>query len=295
MVALVTGAGGFLGPYVVERLEGAGTEVVRAGRPAIEIPSPQLDTLLERSEPGLVVHCATPSSVPRSLERPADDLHGSVTVLSQLLDRLAALPRTPRLVFIGSAAVYGQPATLPVSEDHPRRPLSPYGRHRASCEDLLRAHDVPSVCLRVFSAYGEGLRRQVLWDICRRALAAGRVDLAGTGAETRDFVHARDVAAAVAAVAAKGAFEGEPYNVGTGLATPIRELAELLVAAIDRAVPISFSGRARPGDPERWQADPGRMRALGWEPAVSLRDGAAAYARWACTQLGAISGHPTAP
>lgn len=284
MVALVTGAGGFLGSYVAQHLEAVGMTVERAGRPRVEIPSPAFDALVGRSAPSLVVHCATPSSVGASVEHPAEDLYGSATVLSALLDRLEALERAPRIVFVGSAAVYGQPSKLPVDEEHPRAPLSPYGRHRAMCEDLLREREARAVVLRVFSAYGEGLRRQVLWDICRKAVESGRIELAGSGEETRDFVHARDVAAAIAAVAAHASFEGESYNVGTGTATSIHDVAMLLAADLGN-VPVSFNGDRRLGDPDRWQADVSRLRKLGWAPATELRVGIRAYARWALGQL----------
>lgn len=270
---------------MVRRLEADGHEVAGAGRPEMELPSPAFGELVERTAPELVVHTAAPASVAGSIDDPEGDRRGSVGVLEAVLEALGGLPRPPRLVFMGSAAVYGQPESLPVSESHPLAPVSPYGTHRVECEDVLRRSGVPSVSLRVFSAYGEGLRRQVLWDICRKAVEEGAVELAGTGDETRDFVHVSDIAGAVASVAETAAFEGEAYNVGTGEATTIRALAEVLTSSLEGEVPVSFSGRSRPGDPDRWQADPGRLRGLGWHPAVRLEDGAADYARWARTEL----------
>ena len=285
MVALVTGARGFIGSHVARGLEAAGHDVAAAGRPDMEIPSAAFAELVERTAPELVVHCASPASVAGSIEDPGADRRGSVEVLEAVVGELGRLPTPPRLVFVGSAAVYGQPESLPIAEDHPVAPLSPYGAHRAECEELLARGDLPSACLRVFSAYGEGLRRQVLWDICRRAVEDGAVELAGTGDETRDFVHVSDIAGAVATVSGAADFEGEAYNVGTGDATAIRELAEMLVSSLGDGARVSFSGVSRPGDPDRWQADPARLMALGWRPRVALSDGAAAYARWARSEL----------
>src|SRR5207248_3256916 len=126
-----------------------------------------------------------------------------------------------------SAAVYGQPDRLPVGETAPLRAISPYGEHRVVCETLLRDSGLPAVVARVFSAYGEGLRRQVLWDICAKAINSAEVALDGTGDESRDFVHAEDVAAAVVVLIRKADFGGEPYNVATGVETRIGELARL--------------------------------------------------------------------
>ena len=275
MVALVTGHRGFLGRYVVAELEAGGVDVVGAGRPEVEIPSSAFDSLLAATRPDLVVHCAGPASVPASLVSPGADRSGAVDVLRTLLDRLDGT----RLILVSSAAVYGDPLQLPVGEDAPLAPVSPYGRHRVEAERLALESGVPLVVARVFSAYGEGLRRQVLWDIARRALAEEAVELSGTGEESRDFVHARDVAAAIRVLANRSAFEGEIVNVGTGVETSIGSLAQLITSELGGG-DVRFTGVGRPGDPGRWRADITRLRSLGFAPTISIEEGAAAYARW---------------
>ena len=280
MVAVVTGHRGFLGGYASAALEAAEWTVVGAGRPEMTIPSAAFDALLEDVRPRLVVHCAGPASVPASVADPDADRRGAVEVTQALVDRLARLEPPPRLLLVSSAAVYGEPQRLPVDERTPPAPISPYGRHRHECERLVRGGGIPVAIARVFSAYGEGLRRQVLWDIARQALVRDRVDLLGTGAETRDFVHGADVGRALAAVASAAAFEGEAYNVASGVETSIRELAELLLDAFGVHAEIEFSGAGRRGDPTRWLADIGAIRALGFEPCLPLREGVARYAAW---------------
>lgn len=275
MVALVTGHHGFLGGHVAATLAARGAQVVGAGRPELTIPSREFDELVREARPTLVVHCAGPASVPASLADPATDRAGAVSVLEALLDRLGGA----RLVLVSSAAVYGQPDRLPVPEDAPLAPVSPYGRHRVEAERLALDSGVPLAIARVFSAYGEGLRRQVLWDVAQRALAGGPVELSGTGEETRDFIHAGDVAGAIAALAERAAFAGETINVGTGVETSVADLAELIVRELGGGE-IRFTGDERPGDPARWRADVTQLHALGFEPSVAIEDGAAAYARW---------------
>lgn len=276
MVALVTGHRGFLGRHLVERLRADSVDVAGAGRPDIEIPSAAFDALLAATRPDIVVHCAGPASVPESLEHPDEDRAGAVDVLGALLERIGGT----KLVLVSSAAVYGEPAELPIAEAAPVAPLSPYGRHRVEAERLALDSGVPLAVARVFSAYGEGLRRQVLWDIAQQALAGGPVELSGTGNETRDFVHARDVAAAIAAIATRSSFEGEIVNVAAGVETSIARLAEILTAELGTE-DVTFNGVGRPGDPTRWRADISHLRELGFEPATSIETGAAAYARWA--------------
>ncbi|HJU48573.1 MAG TPA: NAD-dependent epimerase/dehydratase family protein [Gaiellaceae bacterium] len=276
MVIAVTGHRGFLGGAIARRLAEAGWDVTGLGRPEVEIPSNAFDDALDRLRPDVVVHAAGPASVPASFEDPAADHAGSVDVLRALVERLG----DARLVYLSSAAVYGQPASLPVGEAAPLQPMSPYGRHRAECERLLADAGARATVLRIFSAYGEGLRRQVLWDICRQA-RHGAVELAGDGGESRDFVHASDVAAAVAAAVRRAEFAGEAFNVASGVETTIAELARLLVAALGAESEIRFTGQARAGDPRRWRGDVTRAAArLGYRPAVSIEEGAGRYASW---------------
>lgn len=276
MVALVTGHRGFLGRHVLDRLAADGLDPVGAGRPDVEIPSAAFTALVQKVRPDVVVHCAGPASVPASIESPEADHAGAVGVLHALLERLD----DAKLILVSSAAVYGDPERLPVAEGAPLAPLSPYGRHRVEAERLAAESNVPLVVARVFSGYGEGLRRQVLWDIAQGALAGGAVELSGTGEETRDFVHARDVAAAISAIAQRSAFDGEIVNVATGVETSIARLAELITGELGGR-DVHFTGVARRGDPSRWRADIARLRSLGFEPGIAIEEGATAYARWA--------------
>jgi len=285
MVILVTGASGFLGRAISDHLSVEGHDVVGAGRPDFEIPSGPFTELIRSRRYDALVHCAGPASVPASVADPSADFRGSAGVLDDLLSALRPLDEAPRVVFLSSAAVYGQPARLPIREADPLAPISPYGFHRRACELLLQAHarvwGLESVVLRVFSAYGEGLRRQIMWDICRQAIAAGTIELEGTGTESRDFVHATDVARAVEVALRSASFTGEAYNVGTGAETTIATLATLLVEDLETVPSVHFSGRGRAGDPANWRADISTIAGLGFEPCVDIESGTHRYASWA--------------
>lgn len=285
MRSLVTGGAGFLGSGIASRLAASGWEVVRAGRPELEIPSPAFDELLAATAPQLIVHCAGPASVPDSMADPAADFARSAGVLDGVLDRARELSEPPRFIFLSSAAVYGDPESLPISESQELRPVSPYGYHRAACETLLAEYNaiysLPTAALRIFSAYGEGLRRQILWDATRKGLDDGKIALMGTGRESRDFVHADDVAAAVLAILDGAEFAAEAYNVASGRETTIAELAGLIAQALGLpADSVAFDGSSRPGDPINWRADISRLSALGFSPAVEIEEGVPAYVDW---------------
>lgn len=280
---LVTGASGFLGSYISDGLAEAGHEVARSTR--ADLAADKLGALLARTRPELVVHCAGPASVGDSLVDPLTDFRGSTGLLAELLEALRSADVRPRFLLLSSAAVYGNPELLPVSEAARIAPVSPYGFHRAASELVLAAHGrafgLPSAVMRIFSAYGEGLRRQLLWDVCVKGLKDGEIHLSGTGNETRDFIHARDVAQAVVRVAAEGAFAGEAYNGGTGSETSVKTIALLLAGelGIDASL-VSFDGVARVGDPAHWRADVTRLARLGYSSRVTIEDGSRAYASW---------------
>jgi UDP-glucose 4-epimerase len=276
VVILVTGHRGFLGRAIHERLVAEGRKVIGAGRPDVPIPSAAFRRLVDSAEPEVIVHCAGPASVGDSIRDPAEDRRGSVEVLARLVDEAP----DARLLLISSAAVYGEPEALPVAETARIAPISPYGRHRAECERLLLEGGKPSAILRVFSGYGEGLRRQVLWDVCRQALDLGAVQLAGSGEESRDFVHVRDVAQAVSVAIDRSPFGGDVYNVATGTETTIRRLAESLLVGLGSSASLRFSGRPRVGDPARWRADISLIAGLGFTPTITIEEGARTYARW---------------
>jgi UDP-glucose 4-epimerase len=214
---------------------------------------------------------------------PLADFEGSVRIHAHVLDAVRRNAPEARVITLSSAAVYGNPQSLPIAEDSILAPISPYGYHKVLCETLLKeyytVYGVQSAALRIFSAYGAGLRRQLLWDVCEKA-TAGEVRLFGTGEETRDFIHADDVARACLAIAEGAPMHGEPYNVASGDETTVREVAERLVGEIAQGLPIHFTGEVRLGDPLRWQADISSVRALGFQPRVSLAEGVADYATW---------------
>lgn len=293
-VAFVTGASGFLGRPIVRRLASAGYKVVGLDQcdansadsfahVQLLLPDERLYDLLREYVPEVIVHAAGPASVVGSVEEPLADFEGSVVVCAHLLDAVRRVVPSARVVLISSAAVYGNPEVLPVSEGAVLAPISPYGFNRVMCETLSReyftVYGVRTCALRIFSAYGTGLRRQIIWDVCEKA-SHGVVELSGTGEETRDFIHADCVALAIATLLSGARFEGEAYNAASGVETPIRDLAAALVADVNPGATVTFSGVSRPGDPSRWRADTASIRSLGFEPCISLARGLQEYCAW---------------
>jgi len=293
--AIVVGARGFLGSRIVHALTSAKYRVVGLGRTpnesapvleylAVSLSDDSFRAVLEDLSPTLVVYAAGPASVADSIVDPLADFEGSVHQHARLLDAVRLSSPESQVVTLSSAAVYGNPSRLPIGEGAPLRPISPYGYAKVMCEMLLREYSevygLRTCALRVFSAFGPGLRRQLLWDVCEKAASQNPVRLWGTGDETRDFIHVDDVAAAVVAVSRGAEFRGEVYNAGSGVETSVRTVVQGLVSAIAPNRIVEFTGEERAGDPKRWRADVSRLGSLGFETSWTIEDGLAQYAAW---------------
>jgi UDP-glucose 4-epimerase len=294
---LITGAGGYLGGHAIRHFAADGWRVIGAGRSDPEhqarrctsfhgtdfSDAAEVADLIARSGPDLVIHLAAPSSVAESVDDPLADFTEHVAPTANLLEgiRLSKVPS--RVLLVSSAAVYGDPRELPVNEGAPAAPISPYGFHKLHQELLFdqyaRIHGVRCCKARVFSTYGEGLRRLAVWDITRRALA-GDHTVHGTGDETRDYLYAGDVAAALACIAESAPFAGEAINVASGEEVSVRRLAEKIYAIAGVAGSPLFSGRTFPGNPIHWRADVSQLRRLGFRPQGDWSSGLARTVEW---------------
>jgi len=299
-VVLVTGAGGFLGTHVSRTLSAIGYHVigvsadypvhalisagVRQAVHEIELPDRQFEELLATHRPQSVVHCAGTADVAASFRDPNADFQANVEITEYVLERIRRICPGSQFVLLSSAAVYGDPERLPIREDAPLRPISPYGFHKRICEQLVEEysalHGVRSVILRIFSAYGEGLSRQVIHDLCRKVAESNGegVRVIGTGDESRDFVHAEDVARTVAHAIESGL--SGTFNLASGHETPIRDLVDQLLSLSGSPNRPTYTGTTRRGDPVRWQADISAITRTGFQPRIDLSMGLHRYWRW---------------
>ena len=216
------------------------------------------------------------------------DLDGNLHSLYQLLLALKSFEKRPQIIFFSSAGVYGNPKRLPVRETDETAPMSPYGLHKHMGEELCeyynRIYGYHIRCIRVFSVYGNGLRKQLLWDIYQKYQNTGRIELFGTGDETRDFIHVSDIVRAIELILAYDGPENI-INVANGEEVSIRELAEIYAGKLGAdADVVSFNGMVKEGDPRNWRADISLLKRLGYEKHMALSDGIEAYVEWARKQ-----------
>jgi UDP-glucose 4-epimerase len=299
----ITGVAGFIGRYVGRYFAEQGWSVIGIDTSPpenaplsnlttyyrLQLPDSQLNTLVAKYSPQICIHCAGRASVGLSITDPAADFYSNTALTFEMLNALRLNAPTCQFIFLSSAAVYGNPASLPISETQSVAPLSPYGFHKLQCEQLCqefsKVYNLPTVSLRIFSAYGPGLRRQVLWDICQRAITQNSLVLQGTGQESRDFIHALDVAKALSLIANSSPIYGETYNLGAGREVTIAELSDKVLQALGFNFSPQFDGVVPSGTPLNWQADISKLQALGFTAAVPLEQGIITFANWCRAEL----------
>jgi UDP-glucose 4-epimerase len=298
---LVTGGAGFIGSHVADRYLAEGCEVTvlddlsngkrdRVPEAAefvqLELNSHEVDSVFERGGFDLVNHHAAQMDVRVSVAHPALDARTNVLGLLNVLE-CARRHGTRRVVYISSGGVvYGEPTVIPTPEDHPLRPLSPYGVTKLVGEQYLHyyacVHGMDYAALRYSNVYGPrqepGGEAGVIAIFAAQILKEESITLFGDGKQERDYVHVADVVeanwrASTRSLPAPDTIVARAWNIGTGRGTSVGELADVLMAGAGCEVERVFAA-ARAGELARSVLDIAKAeQELEWRPAVPLKDG----------------------
>jgi dTDP-glucose 4,6-dehydratase/UDP-glucose 4-epimerase len=234
----------------------------------------------------VAINCAGSANVGASLVNPSYDFDANVHVVAKLLSAILETKRITRLINISSAAVYGNPINLPIYVEYAEEatPISPYGVHKRITEILLENYNksfyVPTCSLRLFSAYGNGQRKLLLWDLFKKFSESDSVELFGTGNESRDYIHIEDICQQVGLVIQNGEFKGEAYNIANGQEILVKDVASQFSKYFQNRE-FFFNGITREGDPLNWKADIQTMRSWGYKQRITLETGVIEYIKWA--------------
>ena len=292
---LITGAAGFLGSALANRLAREGHQVrglddLSTGDPGSLSPDvlftrgdvsdrPKLWTLLQ--EVDCVYHLAARVSVPESVLYPREynavNVGGAVSLMEAMRD-----VGVRRVVFSSSGAVYGDQGHQPLSESAIPNPRSPYAVSKLAAEYYVRTigdlWGIETVCLRVFNAYGPGQHLPashppVIPNFLRQAVRCGTIVVHGQGLQTRDYVFLDDVVRAMVAASTAPDINHAILNVGSGVEVGVHELVRMVLEVTCSKVEVIDNPRTDPGV-SRMCADINQAREkLGYRPRVSLEEG----------------------
>ena len=233
-----------------------------------------------------VFHLAASVGNVRSIEAPIEDSEINVMGTLRVLEAARAL-KVRKVVFSSSAGIFGELKQLPISEDHPVEPDSPYGASKLAAEKLCLAYaklyEIEAVCLRYFNVYGPNQRYDAYGNVipifAHQMLLGQTVTIFGDGDQTRDFVNVRDVVR-LNLLASEARGTSGAFNVGSGTFVTINRLVELMSEAGGIEAHVQH-GPPRKGDVRDSLADLSKARqAFGFEPQVNLEDGLHEYMAW---------------
>ena len=296
MKILVTGGAGFIGSHVVDAYVAAGHEVavldnlatgrdenINSGAKFYRVDVREVADVqkaIADFKPEVVNHHAAQSEVPKSVANPGND--AAINVVGGLNVLRACIDNSARKVIFSSTggALYGEPDIVPADEDHPIRPLSPYGTSKFAFEQYLatfeRTFGLNFTTLRYANIYGarqdffaeEG---RVVAIFASRMIEGKPVTIDGDGNQSRDMLHVGDVAIANLAALDRG--DGGTFHISTGIPVTVNDLFRKLALLTEYRQPPRL-GPARKGDVYRIALDNARAREqLGWEPRILLEDG----------------------
>ncbi len=293
---LVTGGAGFVGSHIVDKLSpenkvivldnlssGSLTNLEKSKDRITLVKGDILDKGLIKdmvSEVEFVFHLAANVGNIKSIEDPYLDMEVNVTGTVNLLEACSK-SKIKRLVYSSSGATFGEAKYLPVDEDHPLNPESPYGVSKLAAEKYCfaywKVHGVPTASLRYFNIYGprQGTSEyaNVISIFINRIKEGASLTVYGDGEQTRDFVFVNDIVQANLLAATHPAAEGEIFNIGTGIGSSLNELIAILNQVSGRDNPVIYT-EPRAGEVKHSRANVEKARKmLGYNPKTTFKEG----------------------
>lgn len=234
----------------------------------------------------LIIHLAGSGSVSQANKDPENEEKKTVDSTRILIQFIKEKCPDAKLLYASSAAVYGNDYSNKISEDSQTDPFSTYGTHKLKVEKLLETesknNNLKCCIIRFFSVYGEGLRKQVLWDFTNRLLDNFHSDTLqcyGTGEELRDFVHIDDVVKMFEfSSALKSDFE--IINCGTGNGRSIKSILQKISFTLNYSGKLVFEDHIQAGNPMFLVADTKKASGLGYSPEITFDEGLIRYIEW---------------
>ena len=289
---LVTGGAGFIGYHLCKKLSSLASNLtiydnLSSGKmenvkdvPNVKFVKGDILDLkklgsLEKAD--LIYHLAAQVVVPYSMENPLIDFETNAKGTVQVLEK--ARKDDAKLVFASSAAVYGNPTVFPTPEEYGFHPFSCYGLSKVVgeeyCEMYQSQYGLDITVLRFANVYGLRCHGVIHDFLDKLAKNPGKLEIIGTGLQSRDFVHVSDVVDALVTVGSEDSANGKTYNIGYGTTTTIIDLAKMMlkILNLEKKTFITTTGVSWQGDVTKiWFDNSKAKKELKWNPEVSLED-----------------------
>lgn len=294
---LITGAKGFIGSNISKYFKKLNFKIYGIGHGIIskeeanyigidywfssEITLKSLHNINQKFD--IIIHCAGSSSVDFSIQNPYLDFKKSVNTTLEVLEYIRIYNQNAKLIYPSSSAVYGEQPNYKISEFSKRNPCSPYGFHKKIIEDLCESYSkrysLNIKIIRLFSVYGKGLKKQLLWDACNKFSNQEEVIFWGKGNETRDFIHVDDVAKLFYFLLE----QTELFmivNGGNGIRYDIKEIVSKINELFGMNKQIIFNNISHEGNPVYYWADISTLDTFNWKSEITFEEGLKEYIAW---------------
>lgn len=294
---IITGVNGFIGSALARANLKKGFQIIGIDLAStsnvsgilyhqLNLINDEIIGLLKSFLPDYFIHCAGIADINYSIRYPNNNLITSVVMTQKILYQVLNANIKCQFIYMSSAAVYGEPQKLPINENDILRPMSPYALHKQMTENIclyfIQQHNMNIKILRVFSAYGPGLKKQLFWDMGKKIILTKHLELFGTGKESRDYIYIDDLVEAVFCVMKNfNNNNGNIINIANGIEITIKQVANIFVKEWgEKEDIISFNGKLRKGNPINWKADINKLKKLGFKNNVSIEKGIKEYIKW---------------
>ena len=289
---LVTGGAGFIGFHLCRRLQDLTSNLtiydnLSNGKKenVNDVPKAKfikgdildLKKLLSLEKADLIYHLAAQVVVPYSMENPLIDFETNAKGTVQVLEK--ARKDDAKLVFASSAAVYGNPAQLPTTEEYGFHPVSCYGLSKVVgeeyCQMYMDQYGLDVTIMRFANVYGLRCHGVIHDFLDKLAKDSSKLEIIGTGLQSRDLIHVSDVVDALVTVGSEESTNGKTYNIGYGTTTKIIDLAKLMLKILNmqNKTSVTTTGVSWQGDIDTiWFDNSKAKKELNWNPKVSLED-----------------------
>lgn len=296
---LITGAYGFIGRYVALEYAKKGFCVIGIGHSAWlkdefkkwgitkfyndDINIENLKNISLENSIDVIIHCAGGSSVSLSFKYPEVDFKKTVNSTLSVLEFIRIYSNRTILIFLSSAAVYGETGLDNINEDTILNPVSPYGFNKKIAEEICqmysRVYSIKIIILRLFSIYGNELKKQLLWDACNK-ISINKNIFFGTGNEIRDWMHIKDLTKYILYA---GTYLNERfaiYNIGSGKGESINKILKILFNKFGVNEEPVFNNIIDIGNPLKYVANVDKIKKWNIDRDIEIEKGIEDYVKW---------------